>query len=175
MTLRPKVGMLLTMNPKSNLATLLVTVLVALAWIVWPSCAVVSLPGARKPVEGRKKSEFTELKSNLLRREEVFSRLGKPDAFHSRERVACYRVNEVTARNLCLLFYVIPIPVTYDMGIQKSDWALIQFDERDRVKRSGWVTEANYWSGEEVAAKWLGLEVKRKEFAPFELREERRR
>jgi hypothetical protein len=62
-------------------------------------------------------------------------RLGEPDAWLPDYRIACYRVNEVTKRNLWLCLGVIPINVSKRPG--PDEIAFIEFDERDYVRRSG--------------------------------------
>ena len=78
--------------------------------------------------------------------------------------MACYRVNEVTKRNL-ELFVVIPVNVWKRPGY--VDVAFIEFDESDHVRRSGMSTEdkdavdANFGGW---AKKWLASqELKQRE------------
>ena len=129
--------------------------------VVWPGCTPWPGPSSRTPILSRKKDDFAFRKPPPLSRSEVVAKVGEPDAWFPDLRVACYRVNEVTKRDM-LVFVVIPIYVEKKPGY--VDVAFIEFDENDHVRRSGMSTE---WRGDKrfeehdggwpvLAKKWLG-------------------
>jgi hypothetical protein len=122
------------MRHKTKTAFVLAVGMWTVAAFVWPGCISAPLPNGHQPIAFRKQSDFVLPKSPQLTRSEVDSKLGKPDIYLPHLKIACYRVNEVTSRTLSL-FLVIPV------GVGRSpagyDVALIQFDQQDRVIRSG--------------------------------------
>ena len=106
--------------------------------MVWPGCTTPPIRSSRKPILSRKKEDFAFPKSPAPSRSEIVGKLGEPDAWLPELRVACYKVNEVTRRNL-ELFVVIPVNVWKRPGY--VDVAFIEFDESDHVRRSGVSTE----------------------------------
>ena len=103
--------------------------------IVWPGCATPPLPSKRQSIMGRKTADFAFAKPARVDRAEVMRRLGAPDAYFKELSLACYRVNDVTRRNLYLCLFVVPIEVTKYPGWEEV--ALIKFDEHDAVRYSG--------------------------------------
>ena len=126
------------MRSKTKTALLVSAVLWVVAMMVWPGCATPPLRSSRTPILSRKKEDFAFPKSPPLSRSEIVGKVGEPDAWLPELRVACYRVNEVTKRNL-ELFVVIPVNVWKRPGY--VDVAFIEFDESDHVRRSGMSTE----------------------------------
>jgi hypothetical protein len=105
----------------------------SLGLIAWPGCATPPLPSSRKPILSRKTEDFRSLKTKPMNRSEVVARLGEPDVYYPGLRVACYRINEVTKRNLWLFLGVIPLNVEKTRG--GFEVAFIKFDEQERVER----------------------------------------
>ena len=103
--------------------------------IVWPGCATPPLPSKRQSIMGRKKADFAFAKPARVDRAEVMRRLGAPDAYFEELSLVCYRVNDVTRRNLFLCLFVVPIAVNKQPGWQEV--ALIKFDEQGAVRYSG--------------------------------------
>lgn len=103
--------------------------------IVWPGCATPPLPSKRQSIMGRKKADFAFAKPARVDRAEVMRRLGAPDAYFEELSLVCYRVNDVTRRNLFLCLFVVPIEVTKRPGWEEV--AFIKFDEHDAVRYSG--------------------------------------
>ena len=103
--------------------------------IVWPGCATPPLPSKRQSIMGRKKADFAFAKPARVDRAEVMRRLGPPDAYFQEQSLVCYRVNDVTRRNLFLCLFVVPIKVNKQPGWQEV--ALIKFDEQGAVRYSG--------------------------------------
>ena len=126
------------MRSKTRTALLVSAVLWVVAMMVWPGCTTPPLQSSRKPILSRKKEDFAFPKSPAPSRSEIVGKFGEPDAWLPELRVACYRVNEVTKRNL-ELFVVIPVNVWERPGY--VDVAFIEFDESDHVRRSGMSTE----------------------------------
>jgi hypothetical protein len=82
--------------------------LFAVGFAVWPGCATAPLPSSRQPIGLRKKADFKFAKREQPSRTEVVRRVGEPDAYAADVRVACYRVSDVTRRELWLLFGFLP-------------------------------------------------------------------
>jgi len=139
------------MRSKAKAALLVSAVLWVVAMMVWPGCTTPPLKSSRKPILSRKKEDFAFPKSPPPSRSEIVGKFGEPDAWLPELRVACYRVNEVTKRNL-ELFVVIPVNVWKRPGY--VDVAFIEFDESDHVRRSGMRTE--YYNDKDVFEKHLG-------------------
>jgi len=130
--------------------------------MVWPGCATPPLRSSRKPIQSRKKEDFAFPKYPPPTRGDIVGKVGEPDAYFPNLRVACYRVNEVTRRELWLFLGVIPINVEKLPGY--VDIAFIEFDESDHVRRSGMSTEYRYDALTVSAEKWLASkETKKRE------------
>jgi hypothetical protein len=132
--------------------------LCAAALILWPGCATPPLPSSRKPIALRKTADFKFLKSGKASRDEMTAKLGAPDAYFDDLHVACYRVNEVTKRNLYLCLFVIPVYVERNPGA--LDIALIEFDDHNYARRlsirTGFFGNTNSTEGLlEAARDWL--------------------
>ena len=140
------------MRSKTKKAVLVSAVLWVVAMMVWPGCAWPPLPATRKPILSRKKEDFAFPKPPPPSRSEIVRKVGEPDAWFPELRVACYRVNEVTKRNLWLLLFVIPVDVEKNPGY--VDIAFIEFDENDHVRRYGMRTE--YYNNKDAFDKYLG-------------------
>src|SRR5258705_13889062 len=123
------------MPSKARTALLLFATLWVIGMVVWPGCATPPLPPLRQPIDYRKKRDFAFLKSSHVSRAEMIVKVGTPDEYFSDLRIACYRINQVTARKLWLLLGVIPVQV--DKSPAGVEVALIQFDEHDRAQRFG--------------------------------------
>jgi hypothetical protein len=118
---------------QARTALLVGAVLIMVGFVVWPGCATAPLPSKRTAIGTRTKSQFKIKESQHLTRAEIVERFGRPDAFVPDIRVACYRVNDVTRREMFLLFFV--IPVYFSATPNSVDVAFIEFDEQDRVRR----------------------------------------
>ena len=148
------------MSSKAKAVLLVSGVLWVVAMMVWPGCATAPLPSSRVSILSRKKSDFAFAKSAQPSRSEVVRRLGEPDAFIADRRVACYRVNTVTRRKLWLLLGIIPVGVVKLPG--ELDIAFIEFDEHDRVRRSGMGTGYPGAGLDFAAKRWLAAKEKGK-------------
>jgi hypothetical protein len=143
---------------------LLLAGLVAVVGLVaWPGCIPASLPTTRTPIAARKKADFAYTDSSARTRSEVTARLGQPDAYVDDIRVACYRVNSVTKRDG--LFLVV-IPLSVNKNTNDLDIGFVQFDQQDRVQRSGIGTGYVSWKDgvdfARHAKEWLAAEEKKK-------------
>lgn len=123
------------MRSKAITALVISGMVSVLGLILWPGCATPPLPAKRQSIMGRKTADFAFAKPARVDRAEVMRRLGAPDAYFNGQSLVCYRVNDVTRRNLFLCLFVVPIEVTKRPGWQEV--ALIQFDEHDAVRYSG--------------------------------------
>ena len=141
------------MRSKAKTAFVGAAIFWIIAVVVWPGCATPPLPSTRTPVASRTKADFEFIKSSQPSRDDVFAKLGAPDAYLSNLRVACYRVNTVKRRELFLLLFVIPLGV--NQLPSDFDVALIEFDEQDHAKRSGIAVQLNQESFDHTATKWL--------------------
>ena len=112
-----------------------VGLLAATGLIVWPGCATPPLPSKREPIAMRKAADFKPSRSGPTTRAELIDRMGEPDRYLADLRIACYRINKVTKRNLWLLFLVIPINVEKRPGYVEV--AFVRFDEADRITHAG--------------------------------------
>ena len=148
------------MRSKTKTALLVSAVLWVVAMMVWPGCATPPLPSSRKPILSRKKEDFAFPRSWPPSRSDIVRRIGEPDAYLPNQRVACYRVNEVTKRKLWLCLGVIPINVEKLRGY--VDIAFIEFDESDHVRRSGMYTAYRHAALSDSAQKWLASKESKK-------------
>jgi hypothetical protein len=130
-------------------------ILSMIAFTVWPGCISPPLPATRHAIMDRKKSDFKFDKARAITRGEIIEKMGKPDEDFQDLRIIAYRVNDVTRRNLLLVFFVIPADVTTSPGYQ--DIAFIEFDSEGLVQRSTIVDvykrtnlhrEAEIWSAQ---------------------------
>ena len=152
------------MRSKTKKALLVSAILWVAAMMVWPGCVWPRIPSTRTPISSRTKEDFAFPKPPPPSRSEIVAKVGEPDAWLPELRVACYRVNEVTKRNLDL-FFLIPVYVEKHPGY--VDVAFIEFDETDHVRRSGVSTE---WHNDEyvfsgwpaLAKKWLASQEPKK-------------
>jgi len=149
------------MRSRTKTALLVSVVLWVVAMMVWPGCTTPPGPSSRKPILSRKKKDFafTRSKSPPPSRSEIVGKVGEPDAWFPDLRIACYRVNEVTKRDL-MLFFVIPILVEKHPGY--VDVAFIEFDESDHVRRSGMSTGYQAEGLYALAQKWLASQEPKK-------------
>lgn len=123
------------MHTKAIQALVVSGIVSVIGLIIWPGCATPPLPSTRQSILGRKTADFAFAKPARVDRVEVTRRLGAPDTYFEELRLACYRVNDVTRRNVYLCLYVIPVYVEKRRGWDEI--AFIQFDEHDEVRRSG--------------------------------------
>ena len=155
-------GPLYIMRSKTKTALLVSAILWVVAMMVWPGCAWPPIPATRKPILSRKKEDFAFPKPPPPSRSEIVGKLGEPDAYFPDLRVACYRVNEVTKRNLWLLLFIIPVDVEKNPGY--VDVAFIEFDESDHVRRSRMSTVDHFDALhlDALAKKWLASQEAKK-------------
>ena len=123
------------MRSKAIKALVISGMVSVLGLILWPGCATPPLPAKRQSIMGRKTADFAFAKPARTDRAEVMRRLGAPDAYFEEQSLVCYRVNDVTRRNLFLCLFIVPIEVTKRPGWEEV--ALIQFDEHGAVRYSG--------------------------------------
>ena len=123
------------MHTKAIKALVISGMVSVIGLIFWPGCATPPLPAKRQSIQGRKAEDFAFAKPASVDRAEVMRRLGAPDAYFNGQSLVCYRVNDVTRRNLFLCLFVVPITVNKQPGWQEV--ALVQFDEHDVVRYSG--------------------------------------
>src|ERR1051325_10125693 len=143
-----------------KLATLFLCAVFSVAALtVWPGCISAPLPSARRAVLARKKEDFKFTKPPQPSRVELVIKLGEPDFYFENIRVACYRVNEVTRRRIWLCLGIIPMEVQRYPG--DLDVAFIEFDEQDRVRRSGTSSLRRGEKMEVVARKWFAEDQKK--------------
>jgi hypothetical protein len=151
------------MRHKTKTAFVLAVGMWTVSAFVWPGCISAPLPNAHQPIAFRKQSDFVLPKSPQLTRGEVISKLGEPDVYLPDLRIACYRVNTVTRRHLDI-FLIFPVGIEREpMGM--NDVAFIQFDEEDRVIRSGLSShpvERFHQTAEAAAKQWLADQEKKK-------------
>jgi len=148
------------MISKAKIAFILTAILWIIAVNVWPGCATAPLRPSRTPILSRKTADFAFVQPPPPSRSEVIAKLGEPDFYLPDLRVACYRVNTVTRRDV-FLFLVIPLRIR-KLPEPGFDVAFIEFDEHDHVKRSGVALEPGYFSYEAAAKKWMATEDKPK-------------
>ena len=97
------------------------------------------LPTKHHPISSRTAADFEFVKSAQPARSEVEAKLGTPDLFCSDLHIAVYPVEKLERRKLVLLFFFIPIRSFTDYpGFQI---ACIEFDEQDRARRCGFITQ----------------------------------
>ena len=123
------------MRSKAITALVISGIISVIGLIVWPGCATPPLPSTRQSIMGRKTADFAFAKPARVDRAEVMRKLGAPDAYFNGQSLVCYRVNDVTRRNVFLCLFVVPIKVNKQPGWQEI--AFIQFDEQDAVRYSG--------------------------------------
>ena len=123
------------MRTKAIKALVLSGIVSVIGLIIWPGCATPPLPSKRQSIMGRKTADFAFAQPARVDRAEVMRRLGAPDAYFEEQSLVCYRVNDVTRRNVFLCLFVVPIEVTKYPGWEEV--ALIKFDEHDAVRYSG--------------------------------------
>lgn len=103
------------------------------------------LPTKHLPISSRSADDFEFVKSGQPTRSEVEAKLGVPDLFCSDLHVAVYPVEKLDRRKLRLLFCLIPIGWFTDYpGYQI---ACIEFDQQERARRFGFITEYSGYSG----------------------------
>lgn len=107
--------------------------------IIWPGCATPPLPAKRTPLSNLRVTDFKYPRGSQRTRTELEAQLGKPDEFFEDLNVACYRLNKVSRRRLCLLLGVIPIAAPRDPDV--IELGMVQFDAQQRVSRAGVKTE----------------------------------
>ena len=137
---------------RSKSVFILAAAVVTVGFAVWPGCITPPLPAKRTPIAGRERADFRSKNTRHLTRAEVIERLGPPDAYLPDIRVALYRVNQSTRRNVWLLFFVIPVQVVSRPGV---DFAFIQFDADDRVERFELSWNYDSQKLDQVAREWL--------------------
>ena len=97
------------------------------------------LPQKHLPISSRKSEDYEFVKWGHPERSAVEAKLGTPDLFCPDLHVDVYRVEKIERPKVKLLFCLIPVGWFNDYpGIQT---AYIQFDERDRVQRFGFVVQ----------------------------------
>ena len=118
---------------------------------IWPGCATPPLPASRKSISMLAKSDLPAVQRARLTRQELVSKVGEPTAYFPDLRVSCYRLNQVSRRRLVLFLGVLPVGAFKDNV--NLEFAMIEFDEQDRVLR--FTTEIGYdgRQGMELSAK----------------------
>ena len=139
------------MHPASKNPLLLTVLVAVIALSVWPGCATVPVPAKRDSIAGRKTSDFGFIRKGKTTRSDVVAKLGKPTEDFSDIRVTGYYITTIQPRSMFLIT-VIPAG-TGTRGRAELQLALIEFDEQDRVKRSGILTTAK--TAREAAVNWL--------------------
>ena len=105
--------------------------------IVWMGCVSAPLPSGKKPVIFRNKSEFAFVTKPSTTnahpsQQDVVAKLGQPDEYFPDLKVACYKIDTKTRREVMLLLFVIPIDI-YEY--QKTTVAMIEYDGLLMTKR----------------------------------------
>lgn len=142
-------------------------VVLAIVWIasniIWMGCVSAPLPSGKKPVVFRKKSEFAFITkppatNTHPNQKEVIEKLGQPDEYFPGLKVACYKIDTKTRREVLLLLFVIPIDV---YNYQKTSIAMIEYDDSLITKRIEIITphtSTNYFKNgglKFTAQKWV--------------------
>ena len=117
----------------TKVALLAAGALFTAGFVVWPGCATPPLPASRTPLSSLKRSDFSFVKRVHPNREEIVSKLGKPDLYFADLEVACYKLNEIKRSRLCLLFGILPIYAFRDPGCLEV--AMIQYDDHHRAQQ----------------------------------------
>jgi hypothetical protein len=126
--------------------------LCVVGFIVWPGCATPSITTSRKPLSPFKPAAFKAETATHPSRSEVVSKMGNPDEYFPDLRVACYKLDQVSSRTLCLFLGILPIALTKDAD--SLDVAMIQFDDQDRAQRIKIETVSIYPGDLRNAADW---------------------
>jgi len=101
--------------------------------VVWPGCATPSIITSRKPLTPFKPAAFqteTAMHPSLV---EVVGKMGTPDEYFPDLQVVCYKLNQTSSRTLWLFLGIVPFALTKDAD--RSDVAMIQFDEQGKAQR----------------------------------------
>ena len=107
--------------------------LCAAAFIIWPGCTFRPLAISRKPVSSLRPADFSFGNSAHPSRSDIVSKVGAPAEYFADLRIACYQLNRVRRRELCLLFGILPIAAPKEAD--RLEVAMIQFDNSDRAQR----------------------------------------
>jgi hypothetical protein len=122
------------LNTRGKAVLILAAATFVIGLAVWPGCATPPLPTKRTPVHARDKDDFKIRKKEHPTRAEVVARLGEPDVYLNDIRVAGYQLNDAIRREIWLLFFIIPVNIVREDGIEMF---YVEFDEQERVRSSG--------------------------------------
>ena len=147
-----EVHAMLTSSKNKKLAFVLLALIWVVANMVWLGCVSAPLPSGKRPIVFRKNSDFDfvlNTKANArLNQEEVILKLGQPDAYFPKLKIACYKIDSKTRREVMLFLFLIPIDV---YQYQKYDLALIEYDEASISERVAIVTQHDSGNFESTA------------------------